>query len=451
MDVTVFPSAPFRDAEPRHQGATVLVNARLVCPALDYDGPGGVLIEDGVIAAAGPRVGAKTHEAARVIDCQGSMVCPGLIDMQTFTGEPGEEHRETLASASRAAAAGGITTIICMPNTLPVIEDVALVDFIRRRARDTAVVNIHPMAAMTRGLEGREMTEIGLLKAAGAVAFTNGKHSVQSAQTMRLLLAYARDFDALIVHHVEDRDMGQCGVMNEGDVSARLGLSGVSCAAETILLERDARLVALTRGRYHAAAISCVDSLDVVRRAKAQGLSVTCGVTVNHLTLTENDIGSYRTYFKIRPPLRREEDRRALVEGLRRGDIDVIVSSHDPQDVEVKRRPYAEAADGAIGLETLLSGALQLFHSGEAELLTLIRAMTLNPAAILKLPGGRLTPGAPADLTVVDLDAPWRVDARLFHSRCRNSPFDESLLQGRVLKTFVAGHCVYDYGSARGG
>jgi dihydroorotase len=325
------------------------------------------------------------------------------------------------------------------------------VDFIRRRARDTAVVNIHPMAAATKGLQGKEMSEIGLLKAAGAAAFTNGKRSIQSAQTMRLLLTYARDFDALIVHHVEDADMGACGVMNEGDVSARLGLSGVSATAETMMLERDVRLVALTQGRYHAAAISCADSLDVVRKAKGLGLPVTCSATINNLTLNENDIGSYRTYFKLRPPLRREEDRRAMVEGVRRGDIDVIVSSHDPQDVDLKRRPFAEAADGAIGLETLLSAALQLFHNGEVDLLALIRAMSFRPAEILGLPAGRLTPGAPADLALIDMHAPWRVDSKLFYSRCRNSPFDERLLQGKVLKTFVAGRCVYDYGSARVG
>jgi dihydroorotase len=217
------------------------------------------------------------------------------------------------------------------------------------------------------------------------------------------------------------------------------------------MIERDVRLVALARGRYHAAAISCAESLEIVRKAKALGQAVTCGVTINHLTLNENDIGSYRTYFKLRPPLRREEDRRALVEGLRRGDIDVIVSSHDPQDVDMKRRPFAEAADGAIGLETLFSAALQLFHNGEVDLLTLIRAMTLRPAQILKLSSGKLAPGSPADLALIDMNAPWRIDSKLFYSRCRNSPFDERVLQGRVLKTFVAGRCVYDYGSARAG
>jgi dihydroorotase len=451
MDVTVLPSAPFRQETGfRQSGAAALINARLVCPASGYDGAGGVLIENGVIVGSGPEFAVNAPASAQTIDCQGALLCPGLIDMQTFTGEPGEEHRETLASASKAAAAGGVTTIICMPNTHPVIDDVALVDFIKRRARDTALVNIHPMAAMTKGLQGREMSEIGLLKAAGAVAFSNGKRSVQNAQTMRLLLTYARDFDALVVHHVEDADMGACGVMNEGDVSARLGLSGVSSAAETIMLERDIRLVSLACGRYHAAAISCADSLEVIRKAKGLGLPVTCSVPINNLTLNENDIGSYRTYFKLRPPLRREDDRQALVEGVRSGDIDVIVSSHDPQDVDLKRRPFAEAADGAIGLETLFPAALQLFHDGEVDLPVLIRAMSLRPAEILGLPGGRLVPGAPADLTLMDMRAPWRVDSKLFYSKCRNSPFDERVLQGKVLKTFVAGRCVYDYGSARG-
>jgi dihydroorotase len=346
-------------------GPIAFVNARLIDPASRRDEPGGVLIEDGLIADVGPHVAAGSMGDAETVDCQGYLLAPGLIDMMVFTGEPGHEHRETLATASRAAAAGGVTTIVCMPNTDPVIDDVALVDFILRRARDTALVHVHPMAAMTKSLAGEEMSEIGLLSDAGAIAFANGKSSLASSKVMRNVLAYAKDFGALIVHHLEDPTLAQDGVMNEGEVATRLGLRGIPAAAETIMLERDIRLVELTGGRYHAGQISCRASLDIIRTAKLMGLPVTCGVSINHLTLNENDIGPYRTFFKMKPPLRSEDDRRAMVEGVASGDIDVIVSAHDPRGAEGKRRPFAEAADGAVGLETLLAASLSLYHRGE--------------------------------------------------------------------------------------
>ena len=289
----------------------LLANARIVDPSRDLDFPGDLLIADGVIREAKRGIGAGgVPEGTEVIDCRGKVVAPGLVDMRAFIGEPGAGHRETLASASQAAAAGGVTTIICQPDTSPVIDDPATVDFVLRRARDTAIVHVHPMAALTKGLEGKEMTEIGLLKAAGAVAFTDGAKSVTNAQVMRRALTYARDFDALIVHHTEDPDLVGDGVMNEGEFAARLGLFGIPKAAETVLLERDIRLVALTGGRYHAASITCAESLDVLRRAKEAGLAVTASVSINHLTLNENDIGPYRTFFKVSPPLRAEDDRK---------------------------------------------------------------------------------------------------------------------------------------------
>lgn len=424
---------------------TALVNARLVDPASGLDQPGGALVADGKIADLGPTVAGDAVGDALVLDCGGRVLAPGLIDMMVSTGEPGNEHRETLATASRAAAAGGVTTIVCTPNTEPVIDDVALVDFILRRARDTAVVNVHPMAAMTKGLAGEEMTEIGLLHEAGAIAFTNGPASLANAKVMRNVLGYAKDFDALIVHHVEDPSLAGDGVMNEGEISIRLGLSGIPAAAETIMLERDVRLVELTGGRYHAAQISCRASLDVIRDAKARGLPVTCGVSINHLALNENDIGSYRTFFKLKPPLRLEDDRQAMVEGLASGVIDVIVSAHDPQDADVKRRPFAEAADGAIGLETLLPAALRLYHNGHIGLAALLQALTANPAKLLGLESGRLARGAPADLVLVDLDRPFTVEAERLRSKSKNTPFDEARLQGRVLLTLVAGQPVYTY------
>jgi dihydroorotase len=314
-----------------------------------------------------------------------------------------------------------------------------------RRARDTAIVHVHPMAALTKGLEGKEMTEIGLLKAAGAVAFTDGDKSVTNAQVMRRALTYAGDFDALIVHHTEDPDLVGDGVMNEGEFAARLGLLGIPKAAETVMLERDVRLVALSGGRYHAASISCAESLDVLRRAKDAGLSVTASASINNITLNENDIGPYRTFLKLSPPLRAEDDRKLLVEAIGRGLIDTVMSDHNPQDVETKRLPFAEAAPGAIGIETMLTAGLRLVHSGEIDLIALLRAMSTRPAEVLGLPGGTLKSGAPADIIVVDMDMPWVLDPLELKSKCKNTPFDEARLTGRVVRTIVAGRTVYEY------
>jgi dihydroorotase len=423
----------------------LLANARIVDPSRDLDIIGDVLIADGVIREAKKGIGAAgVPEGTEVIDCRGKLIAPGLIDMRAFIGEPGAGHRETLASASQAAAAGGVTTIISQPDTSPAIDDPATVDFVLRRARDTAIVHVHPMAAITKGLEGREMTEIGLLKAAGAVAFTDGEKSVTNAQVMRRVLTYARDFDALIVHHTEDPDLIGDGVMNEGEFAARLGLLGIPKAAETIMLERDIRLVGLTGGRYHAASVTCAESLAVLRRAKDAGLAITAAASINHVTLNENDIGPYRTFLKVAPPLRAEDDRVALVQAVASGLIDVVMSDHNPQDVETKRLPFAEAAAGAIGLETMLIAGLRLVHSGEIELPALLRAMSTRPAEILGIPGGTLRSGAPADLIVVDLDVPWVVDPTELKSKCKNTPFDEARMQGRVVRTIVAGRTVYE-------
>jgi len=332
---------------------------------------------------------------------------------------------------------------VCQPDTDPVIDDPAIVDFVLRRARDTAIVHVQPMAALTKGLEGAELAEIGLLKAAGAVAFTDGAKSIVNAQVMRRALTYAGDFDALVVHHTEDPNLVGDGVMNEGELAARLGLFGIPKAAETIMLERDMNLVALGRARYHAASITCAESLAVLRRAKDAGLAVTASASVNHLTLNEIDIGAYRTFFKVSPPLRAEGDRLALVEALRAGLLDVVMSDHNPQDVETKRLPFAEAAPGAIGLETMLVAGLRLVHSGDLTLVTLLKAMSSRPAELLGLPGGTLRAGAPADVIVVDVDMPWVLDPDELKSKCKNTPFDEARLQGRVMRTIVAGRTVY--------
>ena len=424
----------------------LLANGRVIDPSRDLDGEADVLIAEGVVREAKRGIHASgVPEGTEVIDCRGRVVAPGLIDMRAFVGEPGAEHRETLASASQAAAVGGVTTIVCQPDTTPAIDDPAIVDFVLRRARDTAIVHVHPMGALTKGLRGEELAEIGLLKAAGAVAFTDGAVSVTNALVMRRALTYARDFDALVVHHTEDPDLVGEGVMNEGEYAARLGLMGIPKAAETVMLERDMRLVALTGGRYHAASITTAESLDVLRRAKDARLGVSAAASVNHLTLNEIDVGSYRTFFKVAPPLRAESDRAALVEALGAGLIDAVMSDHNPQDVEVKRLPFAEAAPGAIGLETMLSAGLRLVHDGALPLATLIKAMSSRPAELLGLPGGSLKPGAPADVIVIDLDVPWVLDPDALKSKCKNTPFDEARLQGRVVRTIVAGRTVYEY------
>lgn len=422
----------------------VLDNARVVDPSRNLDAAGAVIVADRRIVAAGPEATRTTKPAgAEVIDCRGAIVAPGLVDMRVFVGEPGAEHRETFASAGQAAAAGGVTTIVTMPDTDPVIDDSALVDFIGRRARDESGIRVHPMAAITKGLEGREITEFGLLREAGAVGFSDGRRTVTNAAVMRRALTYARDFGALIMHNPADPNLVGAGVMNEGEVASRLGLAGIPKEAEIIVVERDVRLTGLTRGRCHVAQVSCAESLEVVRRAKATGIAVTCGVSINHLTLNENDIGTYRTFFKLAPPLRSEADRLAMIAGLADGTIDVIVSSHDPQDVDTKRQAFAEAADGAVGLETMLAAALRLFHSGEIDAVTLFRALATRPAELLGLEVGRLAPGAPADLIIVDPDLPWVLDADTLHSRSKNSPFDGARFSGRVLRTLVAGRTVF--------
>src|SRR3954463_9209533 len=424
----------------------LLANARILDPSRGLDFTGDLLIAEGVIRDSKQGIhAAGVPEGTEIVDCNGQLVTPGLIDMRAFVGEPGAEYRETLATASHAAAAGGVTTIVCQPDTSPVIDEPAIVDFVLRRARDTAIVHVHPMAALTKGLEGAEMTEIGLLKAAGAVAFTDGVRSVTNAQVIRRALTYARDFDALIVHHTEDPNLVGEGVMNEGEFAARLGLVGTPTAAEAVMLERDVRLVALTGGGYHAASLTCIESLEILQRARDAGLKVSASVSINHLTLNENDIGPYRTFLKLSPPPRTEDDRVALVAAVASGLIDVIMSDHNPQDVETKRLPFAEADAGAIGLQTMLPAGLRLIHSGELDFITLIRAMSTRPAELLGLPGGSLRAGTPADVVVIDADTPWVLDRDDLKSQCKNTPFDEARFSGRVVRTIVGGRTVYEH------
>lgn len=429
----------------RDRRPILLANARIMDPSRDLDLAGDLLLADGIVREAKRGIGAAgVPEGTEVVDCRGKIVAPGLIDMRAFVGEPGAEGRETIASASQAAAAGGVTTIVCRPDTDPPIDDPAIIDFIKRRARDKAVVNVLPCAALTKGILGKEITEFGLLLEAGAVAFGDGAKAVRNPQLMRRAMIYARDFDALIMNHVEDPDLRGSGVMNEGEFASRKGLPGIPTEAETVMLERDIRLARATGARYHAAMISCAESVDLVRRAKANGVRITCGVSINNLTLNENDVGEYRTFCKVSPPLRHEDERLAMIAALAEGVIDVVVSDHDPQDVETKRQPFAEAADGALGIETLLPAALRMVHAGQIGLPALLAALSTRPAGLIGLSCGRLAVGAPADLMLLDPDAPHVVDKRLLKSRAKNSPFDEARLEGLVQMTLVAGRVVYE-------
>ncbi|MCC0044425.1 MAG: dihydroorotase [Brucellaceae bacterium] len=424
--------------------ATVLTNARIVDPSRGLDEHGAVVVAKGKIEAAG----AAAHnqgapDGADVIDCSGKLVIPGLVDSRVFVGEPGAEHRETIASASHAAAAGGVTSIVMMPDTHPVIDDPALVEFVLRTARETAVVNIHPAAAVTKGFDGQEMTEFGLLRQSGAVAFTEGRNTIANPLVVRRALTYARDFGAVLALETQDADLSSGGVMNEGLYASWLGLPGIPAEAEVIPLERDLRLARLTGGAYHAAKISTAMSAEAVARAKSDGAQVSAGVSISHLALNEIDVGEYRTFFRLSPPLRAEEDRLAMVEAVRNGTIDVISSSHDPQDVDTKRLPFADAATGAIGLETLLAVALRLHHNGDVPLLRLIDALSTAPARLFGLPGGTLAPGSAADLVIVDADYPWVVREADIRSRSKNTCFEGARLQGKVLQTMVAGRTVF--------
>jgi dihydroorotase len=421
------------------------INARLIDPASELDAKGGLLVEDGKIADMGPRLfGDIDRNDPEVIDCKGMVLAPGLIDMRVFTGEPGSEHRETLESASRAAAAGGVTTMIVMPNTDPVIDEPSLVDFIQRRAAATGQVRVLPMAALTQGLRGETMTEIGLLKEAGAVAFTDGDRSVANARVMRRALAYASTFGALVVGHAEDPELSAGAAMNEGEYAMRLGIPAAPAMAETMAVERDIRLVELTGARYHFGQISCSASLDAISEARRRGLPITCGVSAHHLSLNELDVGSYYTFRKVKPPLRSEADRAAMVEGVASGQIDVIVSSHDPQAADTKRQTFAQAAFGAAGLETLLPAALGIYHDGRASLSHVLAALTATPARILDIKAGTLAKGAAADLVLFDPNEPFVVDETKLHSRSHNTPFEGRKFQGRARMTFVGGECAFD-------
>ena len=409
-----------------------LSNARLIDPA-GREGLGAVVIKDGLIAEV------NWGSEAKGIDCGGHCLAPGIIDIGVKVCEPGERHKESFRSAGRAAAAGGITTMVTRPDTDPVIDSPEVLEFVRRRAADALPIRVLPMAALTKGRQGREMSEIGFLLDAGAVAFSDTDHVVQDARVLQRCMTYARSLGALVIAHPQEPVLSGGACMTSGAFASKLGLPAVSSMAERMQLQRDLTLVEMTGVRYHADQITTARALPILARAKAMGLKVTAGTSVHHLTLNEFDVDDYRTFFKVKPPLRSEDDRMATVEAVASGLIDIISSMHTPQDEESKRLPFEEAASGAVALETLLPAALQLVHAGHMDLPTLFRALTLNPAKLLGLPQGRLEVGAPADLILFDPDVPLVLERSKLHSKSKNTPFDSRRMQGRVLRTFVGG------------
>jgi dihydroorotase len=424
---------------------TAYINARLLDAETGLDVNGALLTEGPLIADFGPGLfNDGVPDGVRTIDCGGHCLAPGLVDMHVHFREPGHEYKETIATGVMAAAAGGVTSVACMPNTKPVIDDVALIEFIQRRAREAKGVKVYPYGAVTKGLKGERLTEMGMLFEAGAVAFTDDGRPIADGMVMRRALSYARTFDVLVSQHAEDLSLSGCGCMAEGEVATRLGLDGIPDESEIVVVERDIRLVELTGGRYHVAHISTKGALEAVRSAKARGLPVTCEVAPHHFALSDYDVGEYRTFAKMSPPLRNEENRMAMIEGLKDGTIDAIATDHAPHDQESKRVTMAAAANGIVGLETMLPLSLELYHRGEMSLLEVMRCMTSAPADLLRLPAGHLRKGAPADLLLFDLDQPWRIDKDAFHSKSKNTPFDGRPVQGRVMRTVVDGRTVYE-------
>jgi dihydroorotase len=423
----------------------ILINARIIDPSQEMDEKGSVVVDkNGKIKSIGKDV--KKNDAspsAEIIDLKNNILIPGIVDMKAFVGEPGYEYKENFRTLSHAALAGGVTSIVTMPNTKPLIDNVSMVDFIIRRGRDKASVNLFPSATLTRETEGKQMTEFGLLSAKGIVGFTDVVKAVQSTETMAKIMDYASDIGVLIMQHAEDYELSKNGCINEGEVSTRLGLQGISYIAEKIIIERDLSLLNEFPCRYHINQISSKESLEVIKRNKESGLNFTVGVSINNLSLNENDIGDFKTFLKVSPPLRLEDDRLVLVQGIKSGLIDVIVSDHTPEDEEGKRLPFAQAATGAIGIETLLPLALEMHHNESLPLKKIIETLTINPAKILKINKGTLKKGSDADICVFDLDVPWIIKADLLKSKSKNTAVEERKVQGKVLMTFLNGELAF--------
>ena len=419
----------------------LITNVRLIDPAANLDSEGALLVRDGRIADLGQGIGRP--DGAEIIDGRGAILCPGLVDMRAELGEPGSEYRETIDTAALAASAGGITTIAAMPDSSPAIDDPALVQLLRSRGEQTGRITILPYGAATRGCRGEEISEFGLLREAGAVAFTDGGHAIGSSRLMQLALSYASGFGAMVVQHPEDPELSRGGAATLGELSTRLGLPGIPAAAEAIIIARDVRLAEMTGGAVHFAHVSTAEALDIIRRGKARGVKVTCDTAPPYFDLNETAIGDYRTYANLSPPLRSEADRLAVVAGLVDGTIDAVASDHQPRDADDKRLPFAQAAPGGIGLATLLGVSLAQVHGGQVSLMRMLELLTAAPARLIGAEGGTLAKGAPADLCLFDLERVWQVNVGTLPGKSQNSPFDGRALEGRVVGTWKAGRRVF--------
>ncbi len=422
---------------------TLLTNARLIDPEAGTEYRGWLAYDGGRILATGKEGAAPAPRVDQTYDCDGMCVAPGIVDIGVKVCEPGERHKESFKTAGLAAAAGGVTTIATRPDTNPVIDTPETLEFVTRRAREVTPVRMHSMAALTKGLRGEEMTEIGFLLDAGAVAFTDTTRVIQNTKVLSRALTYARSLDALVIGHPQEPGLSSGACITGGKFATLRGLPSVSPMAERMGLDRDIALLEMTGAKYHADQITTARALPALERAKRNGLDITAGISIHHLTLNVLDVADYRTFFKVTPPLRDEDDRQAAIEAVASGLIDIVCSMHTPQDEESKRLPFEEAASGAVGLETLLPAAMRLYHAGQLDLPTLFRAMSLNPSKRLGLPSGCLSPDAPADLVVFDPDAPFVLDRWRLNSKSKNTPFDGARMEGRVRATIVGGNFVY--------
>ncbi|MDA1197623.1 MAG: dihydroorotase [Proteobacteria bacterium] len=423
----------------------ILINAHIIDPSQKMDENGSIIIDDkGKIKAIGKTVKkSDASSSVEIIDVKNHIVIPGIVDMKAFVGEPGFEYKENFRTLSQAALAGGVTSVVTMPNTKPFIDNVSMVDFIIRRGRDKASINLFPCATLTREIGGKEMSEFGLLSAKGIIGFCDVIKTIQNTKTMARIMDYASDLGVLIMQHAEDYELSKDGCINEGEVSTRLGLEGISYLAEKIIIERDLSLLSEFPCRYHINQISSKESLEVIKKNKEKGLKFSVGVSINNLSLNENDIGDFKTFLKLSPPLRLEDDRVALVQGVKSGLIDVIVSDHTPEDEEAKRLPFAQASTGAIGIETLLPLALEMHHNESLSLMKIIETLTINPAKILKINKGTLKKGADGDICVFDLNKPWVVNGDNLKSKSKNTAIEGRKLQGKVIMTFLNGDLTF--------
>ena len=424
----------------------IFINARIIDPSQKMDEKGSLILDkNGKVKAIGKNVKKSDAESsAEIFDIKGNVLIPGIVDMKAFVGEPGYEYKENFRTLSQAALAGGVTSIVTMPNTKPIIDNVSMVDFIIRRGRDKAAVNLFPCASITKQAEGKLMTEFGLLSLRGIVGFSDVNKTVQNTELMARIMDYASDIGVLIMQHAEDYELSKNSCINDGEIATRLGLEGVSQIAEKIIIERDLSLLSEYPCRYHINQISSKKSLEVIKKNKSNGKKFSVGVSINNLSLNENDIGEFKTFLKLSPPLRLEEDRLSLVQGIKENLIDVIVSDHIPEDEESKRLPFSQAATGAIGIETLLPLALEMHHNESLPLNKIIETLTINPAKILQINKGTLAKGSDGDICVLDLDAPWVVKAEKLKSKSKNTAIEGRKLQGKILMTFLNGELMFN-------